>query len=321
MPSSSGTVCLGLYQSLLLPNGVLLMSVGFLRGQQMGRDDLNLFTTNASGHPTNAAEIYYAIYDFTTGMEALIGPPKRDPANPSIGEYFASLIIPPDANLGSYRIRWTLREMIGGPLQSVVQEFDVQDRTIAMPGFNYTQIQSDVVYRLRVLLRDQNPDKFYKFRPPAHEETISQYNRVFGHIWEDAELFEYLERSLDMISSSPPATVFSSVDQLVQTKREWTTLLLTGAMIYALQALQINWVADEFDYSIGGVSLSLDKSSKYGSLKSEMSDLFDKQLEKAKATVKIIKGLQQAKYGTGIRSSFGPYTGRGVLTPQKFMGI
>jgi hypothetical protein len=296
------------------------MSVGFLRGQQLGRDDLNLFTTNSSGHPTNAAEIYYALYDFTTGMEVLLGQPKRQPVNPAIGEYYASVIIPPDANLGTYRIRWTMREVVGGPLQSVVQEFEVQDRAIAILPC-YSPIQADLIQRLRVLLRDQNPDKFYKFRPPAHEETIKQFNRVFGHIWEDAELYEYIERSLDMISATPPATPFGSPEQLVQFKREWTTLLLTGAMIYALQALQINWTADEFDYSIGGVSLSLDKSSKYDTLKSGASDLFDKQLERAKQTVKFIKGLQQPKYGVGIRSSFGPYVGRGVLSPRKFVGI
>lgn len=296
------------------------MSVGFLRGQQLGREDLNIFTTNVSGHPTNAAEIYYAVYDFTTGMEALVGSPKRTPVNPAIGEYFASLIIPPDANLGTYRIRWTMREVVGGPLQSVVQEFEVQDRTIAILPC-YTNIQADLIGRLRVLLRDQNPDKFYKFRPPAHEETIKQFNRVFGHIWEDAELLEYIERSLDMISAAPPETPFGSVDQMVMLKRNWTTLLLTGAQIYALQALQINWTADEFDYSIGGVSLSLDKSSKYDTLKSGASDLFDKQLERAKQTVKVVRGLQQPKYGMGIRSSFGPYTGRGVLSPRKFVGV
>lgn len=296
------------------------MSVGFLRGQQLGREDLNLFTTNSSGHPTNAAEISYAIYDFTTGMEVLIGPAKRTPVNPSIGEYYASLLIPPGANIGTYRIRWAMQEVVGGPVQSVIQEFDVQDRTLA-PVECFSEKSTELIYRLRVLLRDQNPDKFYKFRPPAHEETIQKFNRVFGHIWEDAELYEYLERSLDMISSSPPATVFQSVDQLAIWKREWTTLLLQGAMIYALQALQINWVADEFDYSIGGVSLSLDKSSRYESLKNGASELFDKQLEKAKATVKVIRGLQQPKYGMGIRSSFGPYTGRGVLSPRKFVGI
>lgn len=296
------------------------MSVGFLRGQQLGRDDLNIFTTNTSGHPTNAAEISYAVYDFTTGMEVLVGPLKRVPVNPAVGEYFASIIIPLDANLGDYRIRWSMRESVGGPIQTVVQEFNIQDRTIAVTDC-FSPIEADLIHRLRVLLRDQNPDKFYKFRPPAHEETVNQFSRVFGYIWEDAELLEYLEDSLNMIIAAPPRTYFASLEQLVQTKREWTTVLLTGAMIYALQAMQTNWVADEFDYSIGGVSLALDKSSKYESLKTGASDLFDKQLEKAKLTVKIIKGLQQPKYGTGIRSAFGPYVGRGVLSPRKFVGI
>jgi hypothetical protein len=296
------------------------MGVGFLRGQQLGRDDLNLFLTNSSGHPINAAEIYYAIYDFTTGLEVLVGTPKRNPLNPTVGEYYASLIIPLDANLGDYRIRWVMREIVGGPLQTVVQEFNVRDRETAMPVC-YSPLEIDLIGRLRMLLRDQNPDKFYKFRPPAHEETVNQFSRVFGYIWEDVELLEYLDRSLDMVIATPPRTPFGSIEQMAQYRPEWKTLLLTGAMIYALQALQINWVADEFDYSIGGISLTIDKSSKYESLKSGASDLFDKQLERAKATVKFVKGLQQQKYGAGIRSSFGPYVGRGVLSPRKFMGV
>jgi hypothetical protein len=296
------------------------MGVGFLRGQQLGRDDLNLFLTNSSGHPINAAEIYYAIYDFTTGLEVLVGTPKRNPLNPTVGEYYASLIIPLDANLGDYRIRWVMREIVGGPLQTVVQEFNVRDRETAMPVC-YSPLEIELINRLRMLLRDQNPDKFYKFRPPAHEETVNQFSRVFGYIWEDVELLEYLDRSLDMVIATPPRTPFGNIEQMAQFRPEWKTLLLTGAMIYALQALQINWVADEFDYSIGGISLTIDKSSKYESLKSGASDLFDKQLERAKATVKFVKGLQQPKYGAGIRSSFGPYVGRGVLSPRKFMGV
>jgi len=295
------------------------MSVGFLRGQQLGRDDLNIFLTNASGHPSNAAEISYAIYDYTTGQEVLVGSSQRTPVNPSIGEYYASIIVPLDANLGDYRIRWVMRETVGGPIQTVVQEFHVRDRETVTPTC-FTVAQADLIRRLRILLRDQNPDKFYKFRPPAHEETVDQFSRVFGYIWEDEELAEYLEQSLGMVISAPPRTPFRDVDDLVVSRPEWKTLLLTGGMFWALQALQINWVADEFDYSIGGVSLTIDKSSKYESLKQGASDQFDKQLEKAKATIKYIKGLQQPKYGAGIRSSFGPYTGRGTLTPRKFLG-
>lgn len=90
------------------------------------------------------------------------------------------------------------------------------------------------------------PDRNYHFRPPAHEATIQQFNQVFGYIWEDEELQEYLLRSLDMISASPPRTLFTSCDQLVRCYPEWRTLLLNGAMMHALLALMINWIADEF---------------------------------------------------------------------------
>ncbi len=298
------------------------MSVTFYRGQQLGREDLTIFFTNANGTPANAAEISYALYDFTTGQEAVLGSNQRQPQNPSVGEYFASLLVPLDANIGTYRIRWTFREILGGPLQQVVQEFAILDRNSPSPVATiYTAAESDLIRRLRILTRDNNPDRNYHWRPPAHEETVGQFNRVFGYIWEDEELKEYLERSLDTISLAPPFTPFSSLDTLVNQYPAWRTLLLTGAMIHALQALRLNWIADEFDYSIGGVSLTLDKSSKYEGALSTASDQFDKQLEKAKMTINIIRGVQQPRYGVGIRSAFGPYAGRGVLSPRKFVGL
>lgn len=296
------------------------MATSFLRGQQLGRSDLNIFLTNSSGHPINAAEISYAIYDNTTGQEVLVGPQRRIPVNSAVGEYFVSLVVPIDANIGDYRVRWAMREVVGGPIQSVVQEFNIQDREVATPNF-FSIAQIDLLHKLRLMLRDANPDRNYKFRPPAHEETIDQFSKVFGYIWEDEELVQFLEFALDMIIAAPPRTPFNSLDHMMQMRPEWRTLLLVGAEIWAVNALQANWIADEFDYSIGGVSLNLDKSSKYESLKQGASDQFDKQLDRAKATVKYVKGLQQPKYGAGIRSSFGPYVGRGVLAPSKFLGV
>ena len=306
------------------------MSTNFYRGQQLGRNDLNIYLVNAASTPVNAAEISYALYDFTTGQEVLVGAPLRAPANPSVGEYFASLIVPLDANLGDYRIRWMFQEVIGGAVQRVVQEFSVTDRAglstnsasmITGGARNATPIELDLMGRLRILLRDNNPDRNYHFRPPAHEETVQQFSRVFGYIWEDVELQEYLARSLDLISSAPPRTTFSTVDQLVTYRPEWRTLLLTGAMMFAIQAVRLNWVADEFSYSIGGVSLDLEKSSKYEGVFSSLADQFDKMLELEKATVNVIRGLQQPRFGMGLRSAFGPYVGRGVLSPAKFVGF
>lgn len=80
-----------------------------------------------------------------------------------------------------------------------------------------------------------------------------------------------------------------------------------------------NGILAHNSYSIGGVSLDLEKASKYESLKSQAEAQFDKATEAKALTVKFIKGLQQPKYGIGIRSAFGPHVGRGVLSPRGFL--
>ena len=230
------------------------MSVSFYRGQQLGREDLNIFLVNANGTPSSAADISYALYDFTTGQEVLLGNPERPPVNPSLGEYYASVIIPRDANLGSYRVRWTFREMVGSKIQEVLQEFAVMDAVSPSTIItSVSPVEEDLARRLRILLRDNNPDRNYRFSPPSRESTIAQHNRVFGHVWEDLELNEYLQRALDMISASPPRTPFPNIDMMVQSRPEWRTLLLTGAKMHALDALRYNWIHEEF--SLAGETL------------------------------------------------------------------
>lgn len=73
-------------------------------------------------------------------------------------------------------------------------------------------------------------------------------------------------------------------------------------------------------YSIGGISLDIDKSSKYQSMKDNAEQQFEKAyLEGKRNTVKFIRGLKQPKFGFGVRSSFGPNVGRGVLSPRSFV--
>lgn len=206
-----------------------------------------------------------------------------------------------------------------GSTRTVVQVMRVPNRRY-MYDLTADEWHNFILYRSGVLISN-SPDRNYRFRPPAHEKTVNQFNQVFGYIWEDDELKEYLERSLDSISLAPPYTPFQSIDNLVSRYPAWRTLLLTGGMIHALQAVRLNWISEEFSYSVGGISLDLEKSSKYEGALSTAVDQFDKQLEKAKQTINVVRGLQQPRYGVGIRSSFGPYSGRGVLSPRKFLGL
>ncbi len=298
------------------------MAVAFQPGQLIGRGDLDIFLQNAQGNPTNAADIYYTLYYVDPGppeTEVQIGQPQRLPVNPSVGEYYASMLVPQGSTPGTYRIRWTFRELVNSPQQQVVQEFAVVTVTSTVVPSG-TVAERDMVYKLRLLLRDQNPDKFYHFRPPEYEGDIGQYNRIFGQIWEDAELKEYIERALDWFNMFPPSTEgINSIDRLVSQMPSWRTAILWGAITHACFALAINWVADEFDYSIGGVSLSIEKSSKYESLKQNAEGQFDKATEAKQQTVKFIRGLQQPRFGIGVRSSFGPAVGKGILSPRNFM--
>jgi len=298
------------------------MSVVFKRGDELGRQDLNVFLKDSNDKPVNAAEISYNIYDMTSGMEVLLPPDDRSPVNPAVGEYYASFVIPNDANIGDYRIRWKVKQYLNSKTVNIVQDFAVVSQpteVIALPGAS--AIEMDLLRGLRIMLRDNKPDRNYHFIPPAGESTVNEFNRVFGFIWEDEELIEFMRIALDSINMYAPQTFYNSLDSLMQGHSNWRSVLYMGAMIYALNALSINWIHDEFSYSIGGVSLDIDKSSKYMGMADSIYSKFNEMVESAKSTVLITKGLKQQKFGIGIRSSFGPSVGRGALTPKRFMGV
>ena len=72
-------------------------------------------------------------------------------------------------------------------------------------------------------------------------------------------------------------------------------------------------------YSVSGVSLDIDKSSKYESLKNNYIQEYDKIRDLAKSSIKIIKGLQQPRFGIGISSALGPYSRPGVQSRRNYI--
>lgn len=165
------------------------------------------------------------------------------------------------------------------------------------------------------MLRDNNPDRNYRFRPPSTENYLQNQTQVFGYIWESEELYEYILMGIDSFNLAPPVTGVT----LNNMPPRWTTLILLRAAGFACAALAMNWIADEFDYSVSGVSLSLEKSSKYESMKNNFWGEFDKGLELAKRSIKIVKGLQQPRYGIGISSALGPYSRPGIQSRRNYV--
>lgn len=235
------------------------MSVCYTVGDELGRKDLNIFLVNELGVPVQAASISYALFFVDKsagepGEEVLIGPPMRQPVNPSVGEYYAAIQVPPGAPPGDYLIRWTFKRSNDTEEQTVVQEFGVALVTGSTGQRLYSQCERDLIDKLRVMIRDNNPDRNYRFCPPEQEGTIKKFNRVFGYVWEDYELLCYLELALDYWNMMPPETEgISSLNLLCQVKPVWRTAILWGAMGHAMAALSVNWIKDEF--SVAGDTL------------------------------------------------------------------
>lgn len=301
------------------------MSVCFNQGAEVGRGDLDIFfTSQSTGNPTNVYSISYALYcvDPGTGQEILIGSPARTPVNPQVGEYYAAMQIPPNAAIGDYVIRWVFKRTSAEPEEGAVMEFCVVGNSTSTSSSASTlgPCERELVNRLRFLLRDRNPDRNYRFRPPEGEGEVGCFNQVFGYIWTDEELLEFLKIALDKWNMQPPETEeLCSIEILCQRKPSWRAALLWGALVNAAQALAYNWVADEFNYSIGGISLDIEKSSKYMDLKRNAEEQWDKLTEAKSRTTKYLAGLKQPRFGRGVRSAFGPHTGRGVLSPRNFV--
>ena len=132
------------------------MSVVFTQGETLGRGDLDIFMSNAQGNPTNVYEITYAIYyvDPNTQQEVLIGSSARTPVNPTVGEYYASLLIPANAAPGDYRIRWLFRETATSAQEGAVQEFGVVTPASETTTSEYSDCVTDLIRKMRFLTRD-----------------------------------------------------------------------------------------------------------------------------------------------------------------------
>jgi hypothetical protein len=288
-----------------------------IRGHTAGPNDLNIIVRDSSDNLIDPYILRYAVYDYTTGIEVLIGSPVNTPTKISLGKYYAPVVIPADSNIGVWRIRWTIQETAVDPVYESVEEFNVVgDSTIV--SFTGDANIDALLHSLRIILRDNNPDRNYRFRPPASERFIQGQTQVFGFIWEDEELLEYLYMAVDDFNSRPPTTGIEFFN-LWGTERRWRTTIIMRAAAFACFAIAMNWIADEFSYSISGVSLDIEKSSKYQSMKDEYINEYDKLVEANKRSIKIIKGLRQPRYGIGITSALGPLNRPGVQSRRNMI--
>jgi len=134
------------------------------------------------------------------------------------------------------------------------------------------------------------------FRPPASEKFIQGQTQVFGFIWEDEELYEYLIMAVDDFNSRPPVTDLE-FSGLWGSERRWRTTVILRAAAFACFAIAMNWIADEF--SVGGdekVNVKLPTGEIISiSLEELFLIIYGENIQKASNQAK--ESIQELKYG------------------------
>jgi len=136
------------------------MAVAFHKGYTLTSGDLKISIRDMTGTLIDPYYIRYALYDVTTGVEILIGPSERVPATTGTGQYYSNATVPLDANIGDWVIRWNFRESVTSPLVEAVQEFNVVGDNVVVSVTGSPEVDN-LIRRLRILLRDNNPDRNY----------------------------------------------------------------------------------------------------------------------------------------------------------------
>lgn len=134
-----------------------------------------------------------------------------------------------------------------------------------------TNHEAELVRRIRILLRDFNPD--------ANPPLLVDGKEVFGYLWTDEELLEYLKLGLDLWNSYEPETQgLATLDLLCEQKPVWCGAVIWQGIDFAITAL-----------AFGGLEgFPADRKAKYRAVQAEAKEQFKKMVELKKKTTKYI---------------------------------
>lgn len=294
----------------------MIGGVVYYPGQTLSEKDLYITVRNSLGNQVDPFEVSYEIFQRINGMDILISPPSQQPLRLGVGHYYSNYMVPGDALPGDYFIKWTFLETPSSETSYATQEFAVVDGSVIVESpFNDTE--KSLIRKLRFILRDNNPDRNYHFMPPAQEEVIQGFTQKFGYVWEDEELFEYIDFAISDLNNTPPREMW----EISSLPHRLFSVILSQAAATALRALAINWAHEEWQGDISGVGLNIEKSSKYVTLKENFEASYAKQLDTHKEFgVRYVVGVRKPRYNVGITSALGPYSRSGVQNRRNYVG-
>lgn len=99
----------------------------FSWGYALTRGDLTLCLKDKSGNPISPYLIWYTLYRMQGENKLQVGPDRRTPISPQVGEFYAVGIMGDEGQPGMWSIEWTWEFSARSPLQSFEYSFEVRD--------------------------------------------------------------------------------------------------------------------------------------------------------------------------------------------------
>lgn len=276
-------------------------------GKTLAPGDLSLMVRDSSNSPVVPASLTYTIFaKDRDGNTSLISQPKLQPMLQEVGLYYVAMTLPTSWADGEYQLVWYLQQSVGEPEVQIIEDFSI---LAVKPGTNSleapsvlmaqklqtTQKVADLVMSVRELLSDTNPDRNYHFRPPTAAKTVAGYTTRVGYIWTDQTILRFLKLCIAQINTANPKALYSYTVENIPDDN-WGQACALGAAAKCLTAEAARWIADEFGYSLNGVSLDLEKSSKYQGLGEQYNSEFKEWMVPLTANRPHSVGLRQMKF-------------------------
>jgi hypothetical protein len=249
----------------------------------------------------------------------LVGMPNVIPCRASQGAYFANITVPPTWQ-GIFRLTWYLQQYPASPVDQVYEDFAVQAvdpldpafeapsmlvgqaRSIASggqqpPPYSPMLLYAKAVKYVRILLRDNNPDRNYHFRPPTPGKVVAGYTTRVGFIWMDEDILMNLDMAISKLNTWNPMNYTGwTLDTI---PADWGRAAALGAAALCLLGESARWTADEFSYSLNGVSLDINKSGMYQTLGTTYDTQFTTWAPLLTANRPFSAGLRQQRWLLG----------------------
>ena len=302
-------------------------------GKNLGPGDLSILLRDTNGALVDPVNISYSIFQLDKQIPTKVTPaysydqmqpnhlpshsvnpeavlvygPKSVPKRSSQGAYFINITVPSLWH-GVFRVVWYLKQYPNSPEDTLHEEFIVQDVDPTTNSFEAPSVQiakrpttnnkyAPIIMYVRELLSDDNPDRNYHFRPPTPSKVVAGFTSRVGYIWTDTTILRLMDIAIAQLNVYNPMNLYSFTIDTVP--MDWGKIAAIQAASLCLTREGCRWAADEFSYSLNGVSLDVNKAALYQSLGQTLAAEFQTMAPLVTANRPFSAGLRQQRWLLG----------------------